>query len=231
MSIEVVIPYAGSCPHRAQALEWVRGRWPWPVTIAPGPEPWCKADAVMPAVERSRADVVVVADADVWCDEIERAVRIVQAGTSWAIPHWTVHRLTEQATREVLAGAEWTDQPLEERAYRGVPGGGIVVARRDVLLDVPLDARFVGWGQEDETWALALTALHGPAWRGHAPLIHFWHPPQQRMNRRRGNQDGWQLRRRYVAARHDPAAMRALIQEGRDAARAAPQPSLHAPAA
>lgn len=215
MSVEVVIPYAGGCPHRARALEWARGRWPWPVTIAPGPVPWCKAAAVMPAVERSCADVVVVADADVWCDEIERAVRIVQSGTCWAIPHWTVHRLTEQATAEVLAGAAWQDQPLTERAYRGVEGGGIIVARRETLLDVPLDARFVGWGQEDETWAMALRALHGPAWRGSAPLIHLWHPPQDRLTRRRGSRESWQLRLRYVAARRDPVAMRALIEEGR----------------
>lgn len=35
---------------------------------------------------------------------------------------------------------------LTQRSYEGVEGGGMVVARREVVQSVPLDARFVGWG-------------------------------------------------------------------------------------
>lgn len=145
--VEVIVPFAGACPHRARALAWVRGRYPWPVTVAEAPAgPWCKAAAVMPAVRNSSADVVLVADADVFTDGIHDAVAEVQAGAPWAIPHRGVHRLDEQGTAAVLAGEPWQVQTLAERAYLGVMGGGIVVAPREVILSVPLDARYVGWG-------------------------------------------------------------------------------------
>src|SRR5687768_12609226 len=58
--------------------------------------PWNKARAVMPAVEDSCADIVVLADADVWTEGLAAAVRAVEQGASWAIPHRHVHRLTEE---------------------------------------------------------------------------------------------------------------------------------------
>jgi hypothetical protein len=128
------------------------------------------------------------------------------------MPHLEVYRLTPGGTKAVIAGAPWENQPTERR-HDGVWGGGIVVGRRDVLLDAPLDPRFKGWGQEDVSWALALDCLHGPGWRGDAPLLHCWHPPAPRLDRQRGSEEGWELRKRYGRARRNPAAMRALIQE------------------
>lgn len=224
--VEVIVPAAGTCPYRARALEWVRGRYEWPVTVAPGPTPWSKGAAVMPAIERSCADVIVVADADVWTDGLPDAIAEVQAGVMWAVPHRGVHRLTEASTAAVIDGARWEDQPLDERPYLGIPGGGIVVARRDTLLDVPLDPRFVGWGQEDESWGVALRTLLGPPWRGRAPLVHLWHPSQPRLTRTRGSHESWQLRKRYLAARDDPAAMRLIVTEAQHALSAL-EPAVH----
>lgn len=181
----------------------------------------------MPAIAACDAGaVVVVADADVWCDGISAAVAAVEAGAPWAIPHDLVHRLSETGTAAVLAGAHWRGQPVCQQPYPGVMGGGIVVARRETLLEAPLDPRFVGWGQEDESWAVALTALAGPPWRGAAPLLHLWHPPQPRLDRRRGSTGGWNLRRRYLRARRDPAAMRQLLDEARHALHS-PEPAVH----
>lgn len=215
MRIEVVIPYAGDCPWRARALEWAAGRWPWPVTVARGPSPWSKGAAVNPAVWSSSADVVLVADADVVCDARE-AVAAVEAGAAWAIPHRGVHRLTREGTEAVYAGEPGDAQALDERPYLGVEGGGVVIARRETLIEIPLDPRFVGWGQEDESWAVAMRAMLGEPWRGREPLIHLWHPPEPRISRRRGSRDGWALRRRYFKAQHSQDAMRALLQEARD---------------
>jgi hypothetical protein len=230
--VEVIIPWAGGCPHRERALHWVLARYAaehpdWRATVATAPDgPWSKARAAMPAIERSSADIVVVADADCWTSGLPAAVRTVQDGAPWAIPHRMVNRLTQDATSVVLAGGSWEELPLAERAYQGLEGGGFVVAHRDTLRAVPLDPRFVGWGQEDTSWAVALNTLLGPAWRGDAPLLHLWHPPQPRMTRRRGNAAGWRLYRRYLDARADPAAMLALIEEGRRAL-AAHQPAVH----
>lgn len=129
--VEVIIPWRGGCPHRERALDWVRGRYPWPVTVATAPGgAWCKAAAVMPAVSNSSADVVVVADADVWTDGVEIAVRTAQGGAPWCIPHLNVHRLDETGTAAVLAGEPWQPQPRAERTYQGIQGGGVVVVHR-----------------------------------------------------------------------------------------------------
>lgn len=223
----VVIPFAGECPHRRRALDHVAARYPWPVTVAPGGEPWIKAQAVMPAVEAADAEIVVVADADVWSDGTAAAVEAVAAGAPWAIPHRGVFRLTESATDALIAGAPLEGLDLDERAYLGWEGGGIVVARRETLLDVPMDPRFIGWGCEDEAWALALNLLAGHRWRGRSQLAHLWHPPQQREDRRQGSRANFALLRRYVAARLDPAAMRSLLDEVNRDDRQADQPPLH----
>lgn len=222
--VEVVIPWRGDdCPHRLAALRFVLphyGALGYPVTIAPGPTPWIKADAVMPAVESSRADVVIVADADVFLGNphgLSQAVEEVRRGAPWAIPHRWLLRLNEAATQRVYAGEGYDANAasLVERPRVGWQGGGYVVARRETLLDVPMDRRFVGWGGEDESWATALRLLVGKPTRGRARLVHLWHPPQEREERRIGSRASMRLVRRYAAARDNPAAMRRLIEEGR----------------
>lgn len=229
-SVEVLIPWLPGCPHRDRALRWVLWRYDslhpdWTVTLAEGEQPWSKGTALSPALARSEAEIVVVADADVWTDATE-AVNQVQAGDQWAIPHKGVHRLTQESTTQLLAGAIWEDLELEQHPYRGVAGGGVLAAPRATLLHLPLDARFVGWGQEDESWGYALETLLGPPWRGKEPLVHLWHPPQQRITRARGSIEGWRLRCRYVRAKRDPAEMLALVKEAKDAARSADQPAV-----
>ncbi|MEV6102611.1 hypothetical protein [Nocardia sp. NPDC051981] len=214
--VAVVIPWRAGCPHREAALAWVMNRWQQaghrPV---PGKAPvgeWCKAAAVAAALPAVDARVLVIADADVWTDGITAAVDAVAAGEPWAIPHGPVHRLTRAATGAVLSGGQ-IGGALDQPAYRGVEGGGIVVLDRDLYAEVPLDPRFRGWGQEDEAWAVALRAVAGLPWRGEAPLWHLWHPPQLRVSRRWGSRTGMALYRRYRHVARRPDAIRALIAE------------------
>lgn len=208
----VLIPWRAGCPHRERALGWVTQQLGHAVILGTHDEgPWCKAKALADAVARSDADVLVVHDADVWCDGLDEAISQVQAGAAWAVPHRMVHRLTEEATADRLAGGTATD--LEQRPYLGYPGGGITVLRRDVWDRVPLDPRFAGWGQEDEAWALALTTMFGAPWRGRADLIHLWHPPQERKSRAVGSDESKRLLRHYQRARRSPVLMTELLQE------------------
>jgi hypothetical protein len=144
-----------------------------------------KAAAVEDALSRATGDVLVLADADVWCPGVVAAVEAVESGAAWAVPHTLVHRLTKGATdvmlgREVFGGP-LIEQRVEQRPYVGMVGGGCVVLRMDVYEACPLDPRFVGWGQEDAAWGVALTALYGPPWRSTEPLFHLWHPPMDRV--------------------------------------------------
>lgn len=223
MGVLVVVPWRPGCPHREGALRWVSARWAnlgheLRLGVHESGE-WCKAEAVRTAL--ADADVLVMTDADVWCDGVVEAIDRVRAGAPWVIPHDKLYRLSEEATGDVLAGAEPHEgMPLARLAegvpgfaYKGQAGGGIVVMRRDVYDDSPLDPRFTGWDLEDAAWDLALRCLHGlPARLGHR-LWHLWHPPQA--NRGVGTEQGRQLHKRYVRAKRRPDQMRALIAEGR----------------
>lgn len=216
MTTSVVIPWRGGCPHREAALAWVLDRWRAaghePVLGEASAGPWCKATAVADGLRHAAGDVLVIADADCWTDGLPEAVAAVEAGASWAIPHGQVRRITEQAMSAVLAGGDLGGR-LEQPAYRGFEGGGIVVLPTETYERVPLDARFRGWGQEDEAWALALRTLAGAPWRGTAPLYHLWHPPQPRLSRRWGSPAARALHARYRRAAGHPDRMRALLAE------------------
>lgn len=219
MNVDVIIPVSEVVDEdRANAFMFVQSElhgFPWAVHVGVTGDPWCKARAVQNGLSGATGDVVVVHDADVWCDGLTAAVQAVKDGAAWAIPHRQVYRLHQSATRAVYETGDLPSDPrgkLAETAYVGHPGGGIVVLRRDVIDRCPLDPRFVGWGQEDDSWARALEVLHGAPWRGRSPLWHLWHEPQPRMTRRFGSTASKELWDRYKSA-NTPHAMRALMAE------------------
>lgn len=226
----VAVPWAATSPEREQALAWVARQWAAIGHVGirlglgiDGDGNWRKALGVENAITDQPGDILVVSDADVFTPGVVEAIQRVRDGAPWVIPHHKVHRLSPEATTDVLGGREpHAGMPLDPFheglpgiAYAGVMGGGIVVCRRDVYETCPLDPRFVGWGQEDESWGLALRCLYGPPVRLSAPLWHLWHPPQPRLNRGTGSEAGMALYRRYSKAKRRPEQMRALIDEGR----------------
>jgi hypothetical protein len=226
----VAIPWRDTDEHRRAALAWITACWRRlgiePVLGTTDTNKWCKAEAIRRAIADRPSRILIIADADCWSDDIPEAINRVCNGAPWVIPHHKVHRLTPEATTDVLAGRQPHEgMPLDRSfgpdipgiAYVGVAGGGIVVCSRDVYDQCPLDPRFVGWGQEDEAWGLALRCLYGPPVRLSAPLWHLWHPPQPRLNRGTGSEAGMALYRRYSKAKRRPDEMRALIEEGRHA--------------
>lgn len=231
----VLIPWhGGEHPERYAALGWVQFAWrthfpDWPVTIGAlsADSDWCKADAVEVALRSARPhddDIIVVADADVWVDpgDIQVAVDAVESGSAaWAMPHRLVRRLSESATNAVLSDELSFDRAaavhgLDREPYVGTVGGGMTILSVENYRDCPIDPRFVGWGQEDESWGDALRTLLGHRWRGAADLWHLWHPPLPRLSNGIGNTHGLHVRsmyRRYVG---DESKMRRLIESGRE---------------
>lgn len=219
VEVSVLVPWRPT-PQRQRLWDYLRPMWEalgWQIVEGTCEGRWSKGRAVADALSRAEGEVLVVADADVWCSGVVDAVNAVNSGKAWAIPHYRVLRLTAPATAEVLASGEWprrrTTITYAQRPYPGRPGGGIVVLSRDAYRRVPMDPRFIGWGQEDEAWALALGTLVGPSWRGTEDLWHLWHDPQPRQSRTVGSAASLALHRRYAGARKNPAKMAALIGE------------------
>lgn len=225
MSVSVLVPWRPGCPHREAAWAWVQERYRihhagWQIIEGTSPDgPFSRTAAILDAARRADGDVLVVADSDVWCDEIALAVTATTCG--WMIPHELVHRLSPDSTLQVLHGDDWRGLPLstdnrqDSRPYRGHATGTLVVLTRDAFNEAPPDPRFAGWGSEDDAWACALRTLVGRPWRGDADLVHLWHPAQPRKNRRVGNDANLELYRRYRLAERKPARMRALLDETR----------------
>lgn len=220
MTVQVVVPFNPGVEDRDRNWAWLRARWEtrhpdWPIVEAACERPWAKGVALAEAVARSTADILVVIDADLWCDSAAEAVEAVAAGEPWAIPHRLVHRLNPRATNAVLAGGDFISKPQTwvQKPYIGVEGGGAVVLPRQTALDIPIDPRFVGWGGEDISWGWALRTLAGPPTRMAGDLWHLYHQPQTRRSRRRGSHASELLAGRYRQALNDPVAMRALIAE------------------
>lgn len=222
MKISVLIPYRPTDEHRARAFAWVLVRWATVeaevVTGGDHAGPWRKAAAVNDCLARASGDVLVISDADVWCDSTLEATLRVMAGAPWVVPHRSVRRLSSRATEAVLDGIDpelavrmasgyGYDRPI----YDGIEGGGIVVLARETYEACPIDDRFAGWGGEDEAWGTALRTLYGPPVRLKAPLWHLWHPPAPRLSRSVGSLANNGLRRLYFKASKNPDDMRELL--------------------
>lgn len=224
MTVSVVVPWSPGCPHRERAWEFVRARYDGlEVVTGDSPTgPYNRSAAIVNGARRASGDVLLIADADVFlAGPVDQAVAEAER-VGWAVPHLMIHRLSPESTGRVYAGADWAGLPLstdnrqDSRPYKGNETGTMVAVRRDVLEQVPPDARFVGWGSEDSAWATALRTLVGPPWRGTDDLVHLWHPPQPRQNRITGTGANRRLLQRYRQARRNPDRMRELVAKARE---------------
>lgn len=221
MSIAVLVPWRTNDPARVEIWSWVLKRWQlrYPtfevITGTPAEGPWSKGAAVADALRQTKAGTLIVADADVWCDGVQAAVMAVEQNRAkWAMPHKVVKRLSQESTKAVLSGRTVLDRStdlIENHTARR--GGGLVVLSREVLEGVPMDPGFTGWGQEDESWAIALQTLAGPVWQGEIPLFHLWHPPAERQTRAIGSAESLARYRRYQEAAGNQEQMRNIISE------------------
>jgi hypothetical protein len=223
MSVAVVVPYRAQ-PGREEAFTFVTRRLQddgWPLLIADAKtEGWCKADAVGWAITVPMApeDVMVVHDADVFVSprSLRAAVAHVEEHGGWAIPHHNVERLSESSTLELLrTGNVPADVTYTRWPYLGMAGGGVVVLHRATYDDCPLDKRFIGWGDEDQSWGWALSCLYGLPMRTDGVLRHLWHPHPAPGARHSASLDAHRIWRAYRAYRDDPIRMRLLLNGAR----------------
>lgn len=229
LGVSVLVPRApDNGGFRDQAWAWLARHWAvhhptWQICVGESPaDPWIKGEAVRKALDQAEGAVIILADADCLVDPetLALAVRRVEAGAPWVIPHGQVYRLSAAGTGQVLGGdpaslvAAEALAPYDRAPYRGLAGGGMLVAPRasfEATGGIP--DGFRGWGAEDETLALILDTLLGPHERLAADLVHFWHPPQPEKKASSAvNRDGM---RRFRAVMGNPEGMWALIQQAR----------------
>ena len=231
MTVEVIIGHGDADDdHRKAAREWVTRWWRsrcYKVTTAvSASNPWVKADAYNEVASRSTADVLVIADADVWAPTAQVAKAIEAAALhGWAVPAHEVHRLSPDAT---LAALELDPADMETPAdptldvLNGCPrrhdllaGGGLLMIARGLWDQVGgFDPRFIGWGGEDYSLGCALRTYSGHnvhVTRGR--LWHLWHPLAE--DNGKGTRGADALAFRYRRAKFRPDDMRALIAEWR----------------
>lgn len=225
MTTAVLVPFKGGEEHRDRNWSWVRCRYEQSgfevIEGTSDAEGFSRTQGILSARAQSDADVFVVADADVWCDPAALLHGAAQAQASgWAVPNGMLRRLSEESTWRVLSGENWrglalsTDNPQDSLPYPVHEAGTLLILTAEAFDIAPPDPRFIGWGFEDDAWAMALNCLVGPAWRGAADLIHLWHPAAPRPSRTKANPSNTALRDRYrAAARRGPVAMRRLIEE------------------
>lgn len=231
--VAVVVPFDAVDPQRQRVWGWLRRRYEqlhprWPLVIeAGGLEPWSKGAVVNAGVERTDAEILVIADADCFTVPavLELIVRNVADPASkhqWGVPFGDVYRLDGPSTDRILErppdcriDGEWKPAALTRAKYPGKPGGGIVVVHRHAFVTVGgMDPRFLHWGGEDKAFGYALRCLTGRAARATVPLWHLWHPPSPAMGPRMSDPpENAALLRRYTRAQRTAGSMRALVAE------------------
>lgn len=206
-----------------------------------GDEPWSAATARVRGVQRTNGEVIVLMDADTWVspENLAQAAEYVASGEHpWVMTHQLILRLSAaqsrlyKATGRVDAFEEWnaprvlclmeTDSRGRAMApYRQFAGGVPTVITRELFEACPPDVRFDGWGCEDNAWGWALETLHEGCWRLAGQAFHFYHEPDPWRLLRTDNpnyrgheyETHTTLARRYLEAKDNVEAMRAIVQE------------------
>ena len=182
--ISVIVPRTKGIPDRDAIWEYIKPRFDgYHIIEVDDPTSkltaYNKAAAITSAISKIRGNIVIMSDADVWCDKLQLAINAVLNGAPFAIPHKHIHRLSKTTTEKLLA-----NEPVQELEYvrkqRVVKGGGLIVLHRDVIKAHLPDTRFVGWGHEDRAWYCELHTFYPNYWQGSATLYHMYHEWQTR---------------------------------------------------
>jgi glycosyl transferase family 7 (putative galactosyltransferase) len=200
--ITLLVPFRSDGERRSETWGWLREYWrDWlpAAELVEGHDghfPFCKTAAVNDAFRRSAGDIIVILDADCYIDagvvlgcagQIRAARR--RRRRMWFIPYRHFYRLTDAASRLVLASSPQdpyrfsTPPPpedTEEASGQSVGhwyGALIQVMPREAFIAAGgMDERFSGWGGEDISFMNAVDTLYAPHHTTRNQTLHMWHP-------------------------------------------------------
>lgn len=258
--ISVIIPFRASMSQmqRIHNLLWLLKYWRASlpgaeVVVGKDPDqgkPFSKSAAVNNGVARTRGDILVIVDADGFIDaesvlhcagEIRAARKRGQK--LWFVPYRRFLRLTEAATRRLLASDPRKPlafpSPLPQEDVLGGSGSDptighwygamIQICPREAFEAAGgWDERFRGWGGEDHAAMRAMDTLWWPHKTLPGRVLHMWHPqisPEGEREQVHWKNRMWAgqeapgandaLAGRYYGAYRSPERMRKLVDEGK----------------
>lgn len=137
--------------------------------------PFCRAAALNRAADEAGDwDAAVLLDSDCIAPFLAEAVTKALATGGMVLPHTDYCALTEQGTRDIIAGLDNPRPALVEWSEEGL-GVGVCVVPRSVWDRVGgLDERFVGHSWQDVAFHYACRGV-APYERITGPLWHLWH--------------------------------------------------------
>ncbi|HEX3046214.1 MAG TPA: galactosyltransferase-related protein [Bacillota bacterium] len=178
-----------------------------------------KAKAVNRAAKLATGDLLIIADADVFFGtKLIDKIKAIADQHPWIVPFDRCYRLTQAISRDVTKTGEILLPKQihlnEVETIMSFVGALINVVPRGAFEKAGgMDERFLGWGEEDGSFAKALDTLVGKHYRMKEAIFHLWHPwADFNHPHRRENTD---LSIRYLKAEGNPAAMQALVDEWR----------------
>lgn len=229
MKVAICVPRRADNGHRDRLWEFARKRWEsdfpdWPICEGvPDPDvPFNRSQALNRAVESAGdAEVFLLIDADVLCNRaaVATGVEVAKATGQMVVTHDERVMLSRQGTEKVLGGytGPWRTPQMHERVWQDSVSCSVAVSRDLWDLVGGFDELFVGWGREDTAFRIACEAFTGkPVIKLTSEVFHLWHAESPEAKRqspiRKANE---QRHQRYVEARWNAPAVRALMDEAR----------------
>ena len=175
-----------------------------------------RAQGLNLAAKQATRDIFVIADGDVLFAPatILEAIQLLKHH-AWVVPFHNrkIINLSKQNTEELLRSEPKLPLQVKLREYdieSQIPffaGKLNVITRKNFNRVGGFDERFIGYGREDDAFALAVNTLCGFMKRMDRMVFHLWHPHGGAISKRNEN-----LRRLYLEAYGDPQKMYQLIQ-------------------
>lgn len=228
--VVILVPRREGFADRDRIWEWCGAWWAerhpgWPIVEGHhddgGPFNRSAALNLAARIAGDGWDVALIIDADVICDpaQVRQAVTQAYESGSMVLPYTIRHDLNEPGSRRVMEGEQGSWQRWVVKSYRDQVSSVLAVPRGLWEAVGGFDERFVGWGGEDNAFAIVCETFGGPVARiaGEVWELHHGASRAERHGSPTYNAN-FARKRRYDAAMGDREAIRALRDEPDDRA-------------
>jgi hypothetical protein len=212
VNLSVLVPWRPDGAERSQAWDYLLPRWKETgVEVCVGEDdptgPFNFARACNRAFRQATHDKVAIFGADQLPDRISlQAAELALQRVPWIPVMQQTGYYSEESTRDILAGADPWETPLE---YTLPFCTGVIACTRDAYVaSGGMDERFSGWGYEDAAFRQTLAGLFGVTPALPFTLRCLWHE----VSHRKAVSPNEVLMRDYTPLR-DPVSTRGYLDQ------------------